>query len=631
MRPWRGIAVLMLSVLASACTNEAEFGATKTENLQPYHTGWQYRFGDSPRDESGKLAWLAEPLEGASGWTEQPFPDWVPSRPGPQHVWQRNVLPELPPDQTLMILGAWQLFEVYVDGEQVYRFGRVDDPKRQVFPGRAWHWLDLKPEWSGKVIAFRFYSSDHYVGLYDGAYLGTRGDHILWLFKRDMPVLIMGSLYIFLGVVMIFLFTRNRREIVNYSFGAFAFSIGIYEICRTNVKHFLFHDPMLWGNIELTALFFLPTMFCLFAEHVIGAGPFKLVRRIWQFNTLFLLVVHLRHLVLDATLWSAVYLFQKWFLGAAVVVLFLIGRAAFVGNTEARFFFGGASVVVIAAIHDILASMGVIQALGIINHLGMFVLISCLALIVGRRYFLTAALARNIELASAVQNLLLPSQRQGRFGPFEFSSYYQPHDRMSGDWINFWQAESGERRLIFGDVVGKGPRAALAVAAIAALIESAKEAGDDLSQCIARIDSGLSKLFGGHVTTTLTALIMHDDGRLHLYNCGGMGWLRWRDGQSDHIAMPSSVLGMGGNAKMAQRAFELAEGEYLVSFTDGVADGSRAIMRLTQALRQAKDKIETIEDLIDIAAHLGVKVVQDDRSIVAVRHAPAVAALPESA
>jgi len=216
----------------------------------------------------------------------------------------------------------------------------------------------------------------------------------------------------------------------------------------------------------------------------------------------------------------------------------------------------------------------------------------------------------------------LPSQRQGDFGPFSFSSFYQPHDRMSGDWINFWETRNGERRLIFGDVVGKGPRAALAVAAIAAFIESSKEAGDDMLRCVERIDKGLNKLFGGFVTTTLTAMVMHESGELYLFNCGGMGWLRWGKAGAEHIVMPSSVLGMGGNTRVSQRSVSLEPAEYLISFTDGVVDGSRAILRLTKALKLSKDTIFNLDDLLTVTSNMSSKLVQDDRSIVAVQRTP---------
>ena len=42
---------------------------------------------------------------------------------------------------------------------------------------------------------------------------------------------------------------------------------------------------------------------------------------------------------------------------------------------------------------------------------------------------------------------------------------YRPAQEMSGDWIYVWKKEN-ERRFIIGDVVGKGPSAAIPVAVI---------------------------------------------------------------------------------------------------------------------------------------------------------------------
>lgn len=613
------IFLAFLAVLLGACT-EPRFGAALSEHPVEVRYGWQYRWGDSPRNEAGEPLWSFEDAPGV--WTSQTFGDWPKGSKGEMNLWQRVRLPGFSGDQNvLFVRGAWQLFEAYVGGRKIYSYGDLGESGRDRFPGQAWHWIPMKPEYSSKMVTFRFYSSDRYFGVYDGVQIGTRQDHLLWILKRDLALIVLSFIYMFIGLTTIFIYTRNRGEYVNLSFGLFSVLMGIYELSRTYVKQLILFDPMFWGHLELTAFFLVPFAFCWFAEHLIGAGPFKIFRRIWQASLIFVAFVYVAFIFFQRPFWSNLLYFQYAFMGSAVVVVGVVCHAAYKGHPEARLFVGGVIAVVLAGIHDVLVSIGAIRGSGFVNHIGMYLLVMSLALIIGRRYFMTVAIRKNLELASAVQNLLLPKQKEGTFGMFQFASYYHPHGRMSGDWLNFWKTPAGEQRLVFGDVIGKGPRAALAVAAIAAFIENAKEADDDLEALIHRVNTGLGKLFGGHITSTLSAASLHADGNVQIYNCGGVGWIR-AGAKVEYVPMPSSALGMEPRPQIAKRSFELGPGECVFAFTDGVLEGTRAITKLVRALNDKKRGNElTLDQIFETATAVGVasQIAADDRSILAVK------------
>ena len=217
---------------------------------------------------------------------------------------------------------------------------------------------------------------------------------------------------------------------------------------------------------------------------------------------------------------------------------------------------------------------------GVVIHLGVFALTCCLGQIVAGRLFQTVTIKKNLELASSVQELLLPKKREGTFCQFDFSTKYDQYGKMAGDWMNFWDYSIVEKRLIFGDVIGKGPRAALAVASIAAFIESSKNAGDSMDECITRINTGLFQLFDGQLTTTFSGIVMFEDGHVEVYNCGGVGWTQIKSEGYKYFTMRSSVLGMDTPLRIGHEMINAESGDVLFAFTDGVLEGNKAVSRM---------------------------------------------------
>jgi hypothetical protein len=85
-----------------------------------------------------------------------------------------------------------------------------------------------------------------------------------------------------------------------------------------------------------------------------------------------------------------------------------------------------------------------------------------------------------LELARSVQQMLMPRALESRVGDFEYKVFFDPAEKMSGDWFNIWTDDDGELRLFIGDVVGKGPSAALAVSVVASVFSECKRSGATL-------------------------------------------------------------------------------------------------------------------------------------------------------
>lgn len=193
---------------------------------------------------------------------------------------------------------------------------------------------------------------------------------------------------------------------------------------------------------------------------------------------------------------------------------------------------------------------------------------------------------QRLELAETVQRMLLPKNLAGTiFGPLRYKFIYEPAQTMSGDWLAMWTGEE-QVCLFLGDVVGKGPQAALAVSIVSSIIAESKHEGLDIEQCMVRINRQLLHLFGQHINTTMASIAINKGGRVDLYNAGAIGFFTWDGQKIQHLPLRSTSLGVLGEPKFAKTSLDYVEGMRIFTFTDGVLEGSRAIKQLANALKK---------------------------------------------
>jgi len=225
-----------------------------------------------------------------------------------------------------------------------------------------------------------------------------------------------------------------------------------------------------------------------------------------------------------------------------------------------------------------------------------------------------------LELGRTVQELLLPDNLAGTFREFQYEMYYEPANQMSGDWMSIWATNQGDQRLMIGDVVGKGPQAALAVSAIASIINECQHANFTMEQCIKRINKHLFDLFRGRISTTLSAVVINESNNFTLYNCGAQGWLCYNGGSMSFLPMRSKHLGTSKDISIESTTIDYKDDLLICSFTDGCLEGSRALKALSReisALDNSKRKnLKNIHDLIIQAGKSSV--LDDDKTILAV-------------
>ena len=194
-------------------------------------------------------------------------------------------------------------------------------------------------------------------------------------------------------------------------------------------------------------------------------------------------------------------------------------------------------------------------------------------------------LEERLVLGEAVQEMLLPKSLTGNFANFDYQMRYKPAGQMSGDWLFIWKNNHEHPSLIMGDVVGKGPAAALAVAVIINELKSAKEGLSTIENAIENVNSALIDHFSGKITTTLAAIGFDNNKGISFYNAGSPGWFFQIPNQpTRYLTMRSNPLGIDPNTKPFIQKEPVPEKAFIFTFSDGYMEGARGLKRLVREL-----------------------------------------------
>jgi hypothetical protein len=225
-------------------------------------------------------------------------------------------------------------------------------------------------------------------------------------------------------------------------------------------------------------------------------------------------------------------------------------------------------------------------------------------------------LAERLNLGRAVQQILMPPLGSQEHGPFHFAMGYTPNQEMSGDWIYIWGKDQTEKRIILGDVVGKGPSAAIPVAILIGILGECERAEMNMDSTFQHLNRRVLELFGRQVTCSCSAVVMNEGSlEVELYNAGSPGWFHRSEGKATHISMRSTTLGMDETAYIAREKIQLTPGAFILTFTDGYMEGARAFRRLITRMG-ATDTAPELNELQDMLDEIGKGFrLEDDKSL----------------
>lgn len=183
-----------------------------------------------------------------------------------------------------------------------------------------------------------------------------------------------------------------------------------------------------------------------------------------------------------------------------------------------------------------------------------------------------AKLRHELELARKVQMGLMPKVPAPR-GALRFAVRYQPTNMLGGDVYDFYRLDGNQLGVLVADVTGHGVNSALLSTMVKALSGPVSLGGATPTQVMEALDSALERYFPeGYF---LTAFFLRVDEVTGAFEYAGVGHppglIVSADGVRQLDAEPG-LLGIGMAMGVVTNAGQLAPGESLLLYTDGLTD-----------------------------------------------------------
>lgn len=174
-------------------------------------------------------------------------------------------------------------------------------------------------------------------------------------------------------------------------------------------------------------------------------------------------------------------------------------------------------------------------------------------------------------IARTLQDSLLP-EAIPQIPGWELAALYRPagqEGEVGGDFYDFWELD-GEWLMVIGDVTGKGVGAAAVTSLVRHTARAASEFDPRPAQVLARIDAALRRRPTVSLCTALCMRISPSGATLAVG--GHPRPLRVGEGGVSEVGEHGTLLGALARTHWPETDVELAAGESLVAFTDGVTD-----------------------------------------------------------
>ena len=190
-------------------------------------------------------------------------------------------------------------------------------------------------------------------------------------------------------------------------------------------------------------------------------------------------------------------------------------------------------------------------------------------------------LEEELKVARQIQSSLLPEAPPAIPG-WDFAAVYRSARLVGGDFYDFFSITNDAERLgmVIADVSDKGVPAALFMAASRTIIRTIATTGDGPARALTRANSLIvqdSQTTSQFVTVFYGTLEPHS-GRLVYANAGHNRPLWWgaATGETQELAAKGIALGVIEEIELEERAIDVAMGDVLVFYTDGVTEAINA-------------------------------------------------------
>lgn len=185
---------------------------------------------------------------------------------------------------------------------------------------------------------------------------------------------------------------------------------------------------------------------------------------------------------------------------------------------------------------------------------------------------------REIEIAAEVQERLFP-QRLPPIDGLDYAGHCRPARGIGGDYYDFLALPEGRLGIAIGDVSGKGIPAALLMATLQASLRGRLIAApSDLASLMVSLNRQIFETSAhNRYATFFFAVFEPESRRLRYVNAGHNAPAVLRAGAPPiRLSGGGPVIGLLADASYREECVQLAPGDLVVAFTDGISEAMNA-------------------------------------------------------
>jgi len=191
-----------------------------------------------------------------------------------------------------------------------------------------------------------------------------------------------------------------------------------------------------------------------------------------------------------------------------------------------------------------------------------------------------ARLEQELEVAKAIQETLVPGDVPVDRGVLKFAGFYQPAAQTGGDWWTWSELVGHKILLVIGDVTGHGVPSAMITAAAKAACDVARHVHNDdvtVTRLLEIMNHAIYESAQRRFVMTCFASIVDTRTRTITYANAGHNFpylFRAAEGKGEFgsLMIRGNRLGDDRTSKYEAKTTELAIGDVLVWYTDGIVE-----------------------------------------------------------
>jgi sigma-B regulation protein RsbU (phosphoserine phosphatase) len=245
----------------------------------------------------------------------------------------------------------------------------------------------------------------------------------------------------------------------------------------------------------------------------------------------------------------------------------------------------------------------------------------------------TKLLEKDLDQAYKIQRSILPAH-QLTFGDYELFGISLPDRIVGGDFFDYLSVGEGSDRIgvVIGDAASKGLSAAIQALYISGALKMGVAFETKMTTLIRRINNLVDQTFADERFVTLFyAELLNNTNGLCLYTNAGHNapmYYKEETGTIELLENTGPVLGLAPDQKYQTENINLAKGDILLLYTDGIVEAVDVNFklygeeRLKQKLLQVKDSAprEITEAILEEVQNFSAQgPYSDDKTLVAIK------------